>query len=137
MMSTYCLDRFDLSSLDRLGMSIAYPDGQGESLSVTNSFELGDGTFLSFSNAFAAHRWMVEGAAEGAFAQAPRWRRLPAGWGSSVSTFAPFPALLFPGGSSVVGLQVEVKDFRNRLHVVETTIDVDNSKATAIIAAIH
>jgi hypothetical protein len=135
--ATYCGNRPYISRADRLGLSITYHDGMTEDVHFSNAFEMGDGGYVGFPTAQASHRWLAEGAEREAFAASPiiglpilSWQ-LDLGSPTQVTSFDPFPV---PVG--VHTLQARAFDFRNRLHTATGVIEVNASKATAIVVAL-
>ena len=73
MNGTYCHWRPELSRLDRLGLSIAYPASSSEPPVFGAAFWTNGGV-VGLPGSGVQQRWLAEGAGPGAFASRPTWR---------------------------------------------------------------
>jgi hypothetical protein len=126
MNGTYCHSTPALSTLDKLGLEIAYPAALTAPLRGEHSFTVAGG-LLTRSDDELVPEWLLRGADMLAFDGEPVWAS-----GLTVQSGWRFPASRVAGGSA----RLEYDDYRQRTHRSAQFVEVDDSAHAAIILAV-
>lgn len=126
---TYCVRASTgrLSDMDKLGLEIAYYDGDGtQSIGGGYGLRIAGGTVIR-SNDKAMFDWRRRGAATGAFGGWPRWT-----FGNVSYLAYDYPTSEMTEGV-LTPLRVEFEDFRGRSHLATGSVMANTGLHTALI----